>query len=29
MQEARRGKGQKFNSVADLMKDLNADAPAG
>jgi DNA-damage-inducible protein J len=25
MQEARRGKGKTFNSVADLMKDLNAD----
>ena len=29
MEEARRGEGRKFNSVADLMKDLNADDPAG
>lgn len=27
MQAARRGEGKAFNSVADLMKDLNADDP--
>ena len=28
MQAARQGEGRKFNSVHDLMKDLNADDPA-
>jgi DNA-damage-inducible protein J len=29
IEEARRGEGTKFSSVAQLMKDLNADDPAG
>ena len=29
MEEARRGEGKKYRSVAEMMKDLNADDPAG
>ncbi|MBV8868082.1 MAG: type II toxin-antitoxin system RelB/DinJ family antitoxin [Acetobacteraceae bacterium] len=29
MEEARRGKGRKYRSVGEMMKDLNADDSAG
>ena len=29
MEEARRGEGKKYRSVAEMMKDLNADDPTG
>ena len=29
MEEARRGEGKKYRSVAEMMRDLNADDPAG
>ena len=29
MEEARRGEGKKYRSVVEMMKDLNADDPAG
>ena len=29
MEEARRGEGKKYRSVAEMMKDLNADDPDG
>ena len=29
MEEARRGEGKKYRSVVEMMKNLNADDPAG